>query len=131
MNNTYLVISAFLSLFLAACTPGSISKQHIYTQGANVVVFTDIVANRVATGTKISGNVRQRSQPGKQITIPGHIHIISKDPLGKPLEIIQASTHRKYGNSKVWHFEGVLTSSLPEGSTVIVQYHKHPKGKKP
>ena len=115
----------FLSILLVACTPANITNQHIHTQGSNVVLFDNIVVNKLASGTKVSGNVRERSQPGKQATIPGHIHIISKNPANKPLEIIQASTHRKYGNSKVWHFEGVLTSSLPEGSTIIVKYHKH------
>lgn len=119
-----LLVSASVGL-LTACAPNAVSKQHIHAQGGNSVAFNNIVANKVSKGIEVSGDVRQRSQPGRQVTIPGHIHIISKSPAGKPLEIIQAITHRKYANSKVWRFEGTLTSSFPEGSTIIVKYHKH------
>jgi len=121
------LLTISLVLALIACTPTLKVRMPIHITDSGKVLFSNIITNKVASGTRVSGNVRKRFQAGKHISIPGHIHIVHKDNNGKELETITARTHRKYGNSEVWHFDGVLDTkeALPIGSTIVVKYHNH------
>ncbi len=112
-----------LLALLSACTSFSTVKPTIQLDDAGQVVFSDIHARNVANGIQIRGNVLKKVSSGKRITIPGHIHIALLGKDGKTLEIIQARTHQTYGNSKRWHFDGVLKTQAPVGSRVVVKYH--------
>jgi hypothetical protein len=122
----YVFINSLLVLLLTACTPFSTAKPAIHVNDSGQVVFSDINTHKVAKGIQIRGNVLKKTSSGKRITIPGHIHIVLIGKNGKELEIIKARTHRKYGNSRLWHFDGVLKTLAPVGSRIIVKYHnKH------
>jgi hypothetical protein len=116
----------FLSLFvlsLSACAPIQTTQQPVHTLSSKGVLFSNVISSKSAKGTIINGNVRKSASASKKIRIAGHIHIILKSKENKVLETIKARTHRKYANSRLWHFDGVLKTSLPVGSVIIVKYH--------
>lgn len=117
------LFTTLVVLSLTACTPTTVVNQPIHILNSGNVLFTNIITEKVKNGLKVSGNVRKKSQSGKRVRIPGHIHIISKDKDGKILETIQARTHRKFGNSKTWHFDGVLKTLSTRDGEIAVKYH--------
>lgn len=125
-----LFISTFLVVLLSACTSGGdvvpvnqFSKPTVQTIDSGKVSFSNIDVRKTAEGIKVSGNVKRRSPSIRRVSIHGHIHIILNSPTKEPIEILKANTHRKYGNSKYWHFDGVLKTPLPENSSIVVKYH--------
>lgn len=122
-GNTTLFI-AFLTLFITACTSlVHEAKQPVYAPKSGYVVFSRVITNKVKKGTLVSGNIRTKSTSGKRISIPGHIHITLTGQDGKILETIKARTHRKYGNSAIWHFDGLIKTLPLKGSLITVKYH--------
>lgn len=122
------LVAGLLALLLTACTPTGLHQFPVHTLNAGKVTFSNIKADKHAQGMMVTGNVKRRSQAGKRVPIPGHIHIILKSINGNELETIKARTHRKYGNSKLWHFDGLLKMVPPEGSAIVVMYHnRHPE----
>ena len=119
---SHFLLASLLAL-LSACTPFSTVKPTIQLDDSGQVVFSDIHTRKIAKGLHISGDVVKKVTSGKRITIPGHIHLVLLGKDGTELEIIKARTHRKYGNSRLWHFDGVLKMRAPAGSRVIVKYH--------
>lgn len=114
-----------LLLLLTACTPMQTTKIPIHTNSSKDVVFSDIRSSKSAKGIIVNGNVRKKISASKRARIPGHIHIILTSRDGEELETIKARTHRKYGNSKHWHFDGILKTLPPEGSVIVVKHHQH------
>jgi hypothetical protein len=121
-----IIKSTFLSLFvlsLSACAPIQTTQQAIHTLGSKGVLFSNVTSSKSTKGIIINGNIRKSASASKQIKIAGHIHIILKSKENKVLETINARTHRKYANSRLWHFDAVLKTLPPVGSMIMVQYH--------
>jgi hypothetical protein len=118
-------IIMLLSISLMACTTTPVQKTAVKTQNAGVVSFSNISINKTTHAIIIRGNVKKRAQAGKRITIPGHIHITLKASNGTELETIQARTHRKFKNSKAWHFDGKLKRLPTADSEIVVKFHNH------
>ncbi len=112
-------------LLLTACAPTQTTQtqQHIHAPNSKGVLFSNVISSKSAKGTTISGNVKKGASANKQIKISGHIHIILLSKDNKELETVKARTHRKYGNSKLWHFDGILKTPPPIGSIITVKYH--------
>jgi len=117
-----IIKSTFLSLLLLL-TACATTLQPIHTLNSKGVLFSNVMSNKTAQGIVINGYVQKSASSSKQIRIAGHIHIILKSKENKVLETVKARTHRKYGNSKLWHFDGILKTLPPEGSKITVKYH--------
>lgn len=121
-----LLFTTFTMLLLVACTPSSIVKYPIHTPDTKDVVFRNITSHKVNNGIKVSGSVQKRTTSYRRIKIHGHIHVIFKNQKGTVLETTTANVHRKFGNSRSWHFDAVLKSEPPKGAKIVVEHHhKH------
>ena len=120
------LFAAFIMLLLVACTPSSIVKYPIHTPDTNHVVFRNITTNNINNGIKVSGTVQKRTTSHRRVKIHGHIHVMFKNREGTVLETTTANVHRKFANSRSWHFDAVLKSEPPKGAKIVVEHHhKH------
>ncbi len=119
------LLSLLLMPLIVACSPTHVSPSNLSIQDAGLVLFSKITIRTTAKGLKVSGAVRKRSPGNKLVKIPGHIHIILTDTNGKTIRSMKARTHRQYGNSKQWHFDGTLQGVQTTSSTILVKYHIH------
>ena len=130
LHNLFILI---LFVFLTACT--SINKQNslqksVQTIGSGKLLFDNVAVSHQGDLIKVSGDVRKKSQATRRVVIPGHIHLILMSKQKQALQTMTANTHRKYANSKVWHFDGMfktaqLNKDILNEATIVVKYHDH------
>ena len=74
-------------------------------------------------GYSVTGDVHIKTMQRRILRLPGSITIELKNTKGEILETVQARYHRKYGISKAAHFDGTLTTTPPDGSSIVVTHN--------
>jgi hypothetical protein len=96
----------------------------VHAIGSGAASLSAISVHKGKTAYVISGNVRIKTMQRRILRLPGYIHIELKSKEGKVLETIKVRMHRKYGVSKAAHFDAVLKSTPPVGSTIIITHKR-------
>jgi hypothetical protein len=100
-----------------------LAKTEIYSINSKAANLSNISIIKRKNGYAISGNVHINIMQRRVLKIPGSVSIELKNSKGKILETSNARLHRKYGKSKTAHFDGVLKTTPPTGSTIIITHH--------
>ena len=96
----------------------------VHTVGSGTASFSAISVRKSKTGYTISGNVHIKTMQRHVLRLPGYISIELKNKKGKVLETIKSRMYRKYGASKSAHFDEILKSTPPIGSTIIITHKR-------
>ena len=94
---------------------------HSVDSGRAALSSTSVIKRK--NGYSVTGDVRIKTMQRHILRLPGNITIELKNAKGEVLESIKARYHRKYGASKASHFDGMLKTTPPAGSTIVVTHN--------
>ena len=98
------------------------SKIAIHSVDSGAVMFSNVKVTKRKGGYKVTGDTKLRTSQRRVLKMPGYIMVTLKAADGSELESIKAKFHRKYGASKVGHFEAMLKTTPPAGSQITVEH---------
>jgi hypothetical protein len=108
----------------AAATQTGSAKHQLKVIDSNRVTFSKIKVEQAGSGHEVEGIVRLKATQRKILRLPGYITVTLKAADGTEIEKVTAKYHRKFGASKVGHFDAKLTKSISNGSQIIVEHHQ-------
>jgi len=88
------------------------------------VVLSNVKVEKEGSIHEVEGTVKLNVTQRRVLGLPGYITVTVKDLNGKEIEQVKAKYHRKYGASKIGHFDAKLMQQIPNGSYIIIQHHR-------
>jgi len=108
----------------AASTQTGSAKHQLKVIDSNIVTFSKIKVEQEGSGHEVEGIVRLKTTQRKILRLPGYITVTLKAADGTEIERVKAKYHRKFGASKIGHFDAKLSKETPNGSQIIVEHHQ-------
>lgn len=113
-----------------ASNPSTLSMQKNTAQhGLKVISSKSATLSKVKLtqerwGHKVSGSVILKTMQRNVLKLPGYITVTVKASDGSKIEQIKANYHRKFGASKIGHFDAKLMQKIPNSALVIIEHHQ-------
>ncbi len=115
-----------LLLSLAGCSYAP-HRPAVHVSPPASVSIHDVVVKPHRKGLKVMGYVRSRATFIRHKSLAGDVYIYLKLEQRGVLRKTKATKHRQYGQSALWHFDGILdtrflTQDEIENSLILVSF---------